>query len=107
MPYSDFLESAEIYHRRLVDLEKDGKLFLSDELSASSIESGVMDGVKQLGLFHDAAVVKVQEGVIWTEDMNLLYYYRNRLSGYGISLLARMGGEGTRFRKNDSQGFLA
>jgi len=107
MPYSDFLESAEIYHRRLVDLEKDGKLFLSDELSTSSIESGVMDGVKQLGLFHDAAVVKVQDGVIWTEDMNLLYYYRNRLSGYGLSLISEIAPAQSFFGKHDHQGFLA
>jgi hypothetical protein len=47
---------------------------------------------------HDAAVVKVDKDTILTEDLSLLYYYRNRLAGYGLSLK----GEGY-----DRKGFLA
>jgi hypothetical protein len=48
--------------------------------------------------FADAAVVKVDKDTILTEDLSLLYYYRNRLAGYGLSLK----GEGY-----DRKGFLA
>jgi glycerol-3-phosphate O-acyltransferase len=107
MPFSDFQSSAEIYYRKLVDLASQGKLYLSSELKTLQLNEWIEDGVEQLGLLHDAAVVKVSENAIWTEDMSLLYYYRNRLSGYGLSLLSGVGGEGNRFKQNDSQGFLA
>jgi glycerol-3-phosphate O-acyltransferase len=107
MPYSDFLGFAESFHRKIMDLAQQGSLFLSDELQTSDIESWVKDGVKQLGFLHDAAVVKVQDGVIFTEDMNLLYYYRNRLTGYGLSLMTEMAPTHTMFGKHDSKGFLA
>ena len=105
LPLSDFLIAAERSHQKLIQLASEGRLFLSEELSFST-EKWVRDGVKQLGLLHDIAVVKISEDAIWTEDMNLLYYYRNRLSGYGLSLdegkrnLMMMG-------QYDSQGFLA
>ncbi len=107
IPYSDFLEAAEIYHKKLLNQAARGALFVADELQTGNTEAWVKDGLSQLGLLHDAAVVKVHDGVIWTEDMNLLYYYRNRLTGYGLSLLAEWEGNQTILGKNDSQGFLA
>lgn len=98
MPYSEFLSSAEMYFKKVCQLADRGELFLSDEFQSSWIS----EGVKQLGLLHENAVVKVEENAMWTEDMNLLYYYRNRLCGYGLSLLASHGVSG----QNDAKGFL-
>ena len=103
MHYDEFLSKAEEYRRKLQELEEQRKLYLSEELKAVSTEEWVKDGVRQLGLLHDSPVIRIQDGVIFTEDMNLLYYYRNRLSGYGLSLLAEgQIGPG----KDDSKGFL-
>jgi glycerol-3-phosphate O-acyltransferase len=109
MPYQDFLSAAEIYQKRLQDQAARGDLFLCEEIAASATENWVKDGVRQLGLLHDAAVVKVQDGVIWTEDMSLLYYYRNRLAGYGLSALFKSENDRAfhHLGANDSQGFLA
>jgi glycerol-3-phosphate O-acyltransferase len=66
----------------------------------------VREGIRQLGQLHDAAVVKVEGDEVFTEDMTLLYYYRNRLAGYGLSLRAsELKGQlqGT----HDRKGFLA
>jgi glycerol-3-phosphate O-acyltransferase len=107
LPFSDFLSSAEVYHRRLRELANRGELFLSDELKTQDTLKWVNDGAAHLGLLHDAAVIRVSDQAIWTEDMNLLYYYRNRLSGYGLSLLSGVRGDTTSLGKNDSKGFLA
>jgi glycerol-3-phosphate O-acyltransferase len=61
-----------------------GKLHLSTTLRCGDVKIWVEDGVHQLGLFHDAQVAKIEGNAITTEDMNLLYYYRNRLTGYGF-----------------------
>jgi glycerol-3-phosphate O-acyltransferase len=82
LPFESFLTNAEHYHQQLRKAADRGELYLSQELLTQNTRAWVDDGIRQLGLFHDAAAAKVSEGVIWTEDMNLLYYYRNRLSGY-------------------------
>lgn len=99
MPYSEFLIYAESFHRLVRAAADRGELFLSRDLQTSDTQHWVKNGIQQLGLLHDAAVVKVREEAVWTEDMNLLYYYRNRLCGYG-GISGKPG-------KIDSQGFLA
>jgi glycerol-3-phosphate O-acyltransferase len=111
MPYAEFFAAARAQHARLVAASDRGELFLSPELAQWDTESWIRDGIKQLGLFHDAAVARVGEGAIWTDDLPLLYYYRNRLAGYGLSLLAEVGGSrrapGQVEGQNDPKGFLA
>ncbi len=98
LAYGEFLQEAESLHRRLIELSEAGRLHLSDELQTSDVRAWVQDGIRNLGIFHDKPVVKVEQDTIFTEDMSILYYYRNRLAGYGLSL------KGDR---NDRKGFLA
>ena len=95
--FEEFESRLLALHQRLLGMEKNGELHLCDELHLADASAWIDDGVAQLGLLHDTAVVKVQDGAVFTEDMNLLYYYRNRLSGYGLS-----GSVG----KNDRKSFL-
>jgi glycerol-3-phosphate O-acyltransferase len=111
IPYSEFVSAARAQHEKLVAASEKGELFLSPELAQWDTESWIQDGIKQIGLFHDAAVIRVEESVIFSDDLPLLYYYRNRLAGYGLSLLANIGG-GRRaplgvLSQNDPKGFLA
>jgi glycerol-3-phosphate O-acyltransferase len=89
---------------RLAQLEKEEKVHLSPELHQVDSELWIEEGLKYLGSFHGNAVLKKEGEWISTEDMNLLYYYRNRLAGYGLSRLAdprqRLAG------KHDEKGFL-
>jgi glycerol-3-phosphate O-acyltransferase len=93
-----YLAYAQAFHAHLLKMELAGELHLSDELHAANPRKWIDDGVKQLGFFHDTAVVKIAENAIWTEDMNLLYYYRNRLTGYGS--------DGRTMGAHDRKGFL-
>lgn len=104
--FEEFMGEAERLHSRLLDMERRGELYLSDELKLCKLQEWVSDGMTELGLLHEAAVVKRVEGAIWSEDMNLLYYYRNRLAGYGLSLLARPREVHGKPGSNDPKGFL-
>lgn len=105
LSYSEFATQAERLHGRLRAMADRGELYLSEELLGRDTTSWIRDGVTQLGLLHEAAVVKVRDESVWTEDMNLLYYYRNRLAGYGLSMLAQPEGR-SRPGQNDGKGFL-
>ncbi|HTL11268.1 MAG TPA: hypothetical protein VL588_02190, partial [Bdellovibrionota bacterium] len=107
LPYDAFLEEARAQHQKVKALADQGRLYLCEELKSQDPEVWIRDGIANLGLLHSTPVLKVEDGAIWTEDMHVLYYYRNRLSGYGLSLLA---GTGTRARQPgelDEKGFLA
>lgn len=82
------------------------EIFLSDTLRCGDVKLWVEDGLRQLGLFHDAKVVKMDDGVITTEDMNLLYYYRNRLTGYGFGKLNEANQKHNFYGETDEKGFL-
>jgi glycerol-3-phosphate O-acyltransferase len=86
LPFEAFEKECQLVHQKLRASADRGGLFLSDKLLQGTRE-WIDDGIGKLGQFHDAAVVKTGDGVIWTEDMTLLYYYRNRLTGYGFESL--------------------
>jgi hypothetical protein len=71
----------------VLECEKRGDLYASEGLHHHDTETWVQDGIRHLGLLHENAVIKLGEGAVWTEDLPLLYFYRNRLTGYGLSLL--------------------
>lgn len=101
MPLDQFIPYAEEAHRRVRELADRGQLHLSSGLKTSDTRRWVLSGIGNLGIFHEAAVLKVDEGTVTTEDMPLLYYYRNRLSGYGLRFAGGLTGA------RDGQGFLA
>jgi glycerol-3-phosphate O-acyltransferase len=105
--YDEFLAAARDQHARVKALCARGGLFLSEELELWDLERWVADGVKQLGIFHPTATIKVGGGTVWTDDMTLLYYYRNRLAGFGLSRLAETDAILRKPGQHDSKGFLA
>jgi glycerol-3-phosphate O-acyltransferase len=88
LPWDEFLKEAEILHRHILECADRGMFHVTPELRLLDTKSWLKDGIRNLGLFHGNAVLKRGEGTIYSEDMNLLYYYRNRLAGYGLSRLA-------------------
>ncbi len=94
-----FYEEAEKVSAMLQDAYKAGRLYLSDALHCGDVELWVEEGVRQLGLFHDEKVMKFDMDTVTTESMELLYYYRNRMTGYGFAGFAIDG-------EYNVQGFL-
>lgn len=86
-----FLKDAEEMHRRVLECADLELFHITPELRTVDTTVWLKDGIRNLGLFHGNAVLKHDDKVIYSENMNLLYYYRNRLSGYGLSLLADPG----------------
>ena len=106
IPVDRFYEEADRSYQMIKKAVDQGRLYFSDTLQCGDVKIWVEDGLRQLGLFHDAKVVKIEDGVISTEDMNLLYYYRNRLMGYGFGRLDEVSQSTHFFGATDEKGFL-
>lgn len=104
IPWEEFLKESEVMHRRILASADRGLFYVTPELRTHDTKTWLTDGIRNLGLFHGNAVLKRGDGTIYSEDMNLLYFYRNRLAGYGLSLLADPRGRVP--GANDEKGFL-
>ena len=106
VPLDRFYEEAGRCYELIRKAADRSELHLSDTLRCGDVKIWVEDGVRQLGLFHDAKVVKIEDGLISTEDMNLVYYYRNRLTGYGFGKLNESSQKHNFYGETDEKGFL-
>ena len=67
------------------------KLILSPEIN-SSVDELIADGIKHLGTFHiKKPLKKNKSGEVISENFYLLYFYHNRLTGYGLEKWIKPG----------------
>jgi glycerol-3-phosphate O-acyltransferase len=84
IPVSDFETFCNKIRSCLLDLEAKGEVRLSDPIKWD-IKALVEDGISKLGIYHAKKPLKVtKEGCVTTENFKLLYYYHNRMIGYGL-----------------------
>ncbi len=85
VPYRDFREKAEIVRDALLDLKEEGRIDVAPHL-LGAIEDVIRHGLENLGVFHSKRVLKYDKKKLElrTEDLKLLYFYHNRLDGYGL-----------------------
>ena len=65
------------------NLSEKKKLKISDELLLS-IDDQIKIGCKNLGLYHAIRPLELKKDKIIIKNIKMLFYYRNRLDGYGI-----------------------
>lgn len=84
LDYGLFLESVGQVTQALRELEHNEKLLLAPEFEKST-EDIVTIGLTNLGMYHSKRPLLVNEdGNIITQDLNLLFFYHNRLVGYNL-----------------------
>ena len=77
--------------KTLVIFAENEKLILSPEIN-SSVDELISDGIKHLGTFHIKKPLKTNKiGKIISENFYLLYFYHNRLTGYGLEKWIKPG----------------
>tara|TARA_X000001036_G_scaffold422107_1_gene444648 strand:- start:589 stop:978 length:390 start_codon:yes stop_codon:yes gene_type:complete len=64
-------------------LSENKKIKISDELSIS-VDDQIKTGCKNLGLYHAIRPLEFKKNKIIIKNIKMLFYYRNRLDGYGI-----------------------
>lgn len=85
IPTQELYDTIEKLKERLKEMNKNNEVLLSPEVRFTS-EKLVEQGMKNINMFHaNSPLDKSADGTyFYTEDIKLLYYYRNRLEGYAL-----------------------
>ncbi|WBM74870.1 1-acyl-sn-glycerol-3-phosphate acyltransferase [Saprospira grandis] len=85
-------DNLKLLRTALKELEAKGELKLSEMLAKNSLEELVADGLQNIGAFHVNKPLfwNKKEGCYESEDLNLLYYYHNRMKAYGLHRLIKI-----------------
>lgn len=85
--YVEFKEACMMVLAKIFELEAAGKLQVAPHMK-QDIDTIITHGLENVGMYHaKRPLVKNKNGNIETQDLTLLYYYHNRLDGYGLEKL--------------------
>lgn len=80
----DVARAVEKVRERLIVLEGEGRLRLDERVRRDRADDLVLHALRALGTYHTRAALTRTGDRIASRDRNLLYYYRNRLTGYEL-----------------------
>ncbi len=84
LDYSEFKSSFEQVLAKVHRMHNAGEVGVSPYLTGDP-EKIIEHGLKNVGMYHaKRPLIKNKQGDITTQDLNLLYYYHNRLTGYNL-----------------------
>lgn len=82
--FNEFRTTCLKIKNKIDERVQEGKMSQAQHMD-DTIENIIEHGLSNLGIYHSKRpLIKTSEGDITTMDMNLLYFYRNRLDGYGL-----------------------
>lgn len=84
LEYEEFRKTCKRVRKRIYQLKKEGKANHATHLRGK-IDLVIKHGLDNVGIFHlKRPLLMNKKGKIVTQDLNLLYYYHNRLVGYDL-----------------------
>nr|WKN38492.1 1-acyl-sn-glycerol-3-phosphate acyltransferase [Tunicatimonas sp. TK19036] len=84
IPYELFRESCEQVREEIFRLHQQGKVDIAEHMQ-HDIDEVISHGIANVGMYHARRpLLKNREGNIIIPDLNILYYYHNRLEGYDL-----------------------
>jgi glycerol-3-phosphate O-acyltransferase len=87
IPYEEFKTSCQRILDKIFELKAQGKIDTAPHLKRT-LDEIIAHGIDNVGMYHSKhPIVRDMVGDITTEDMSLLYFYHNRLDGYGLEKL--------------------
>lgn len=83
LDYQEFEDTYELLRSKLEKLHDEGKVNMARHMKEKS-EKSILHGLKNVGLYHDQRPLILKGDKIIINDTNTLYYYHNRMNGYGL-----------------------
>lgn len=87
LSYEEFKKNCQIVMDRVYELKAKGQINVAPHLQ-NDLDEIIRHGLDNVGMYHaKRPLIQNEKGDIVTEDMSLLYFYHNRLTGYGLEKL--------------------
>lgn len=84
IPYSDLVNAVNLLKEKLKEMYAKEEVLISFELRWTA-DKIIDHGMRNINMYHAAScITRLDDTTIGTEDLKLLYYYHNRLDGYGL-----------------------
>lgn len=84
LEYAEFRKTCKRIRKHIYRLKEEGKINHATHLKGK-IDLVIRHGMDNVGIFHlKRPLLFNKEGNIITQDLSLLYYYHNRLTGYDL-----------------------
>jgi glycerol-3-phosphate O-acyltransferase len=84
LDYAEFRKTCKHVRKKIYQLKKEDRANHATHLKGK-IDLVIKHGLENVGIFHlKRPLLMNKEGNIITQDLNLLYYYHNRLVGYDL-----------------------
>ncbi|MEJ0055895.1 MAG: hypothetical protein WDN75_09745 [Bacteroidota bacterium] len=84
IPYEEFKEVFKKIRKEIYSLKEEGKLYHATHLKGDA-DIVIRRGLDNVGIFHlKRPLLRNKKGNIVTQDLNVLYYYHNRLVPRGL-----------------------
>lgn len=84
LEYAEFRQACKRVRKQIYRLKEQGKTNHATHLKGK-IDLVIRHGMENVGIFHlNRPLLFNKEGNIITQDLSLLYYYHNRLTGYDL-----------------------
>ncbi len=83
LDYEEFKKEYKKLRTKLEKLHKKGQVNMALHMKKKTDQS-ILHGLKNVGLYHDQRPLVLKGDKIIIKDTNTLYYYHNRMNGYGL-----------------------
>ncbi len=84
IPWNDFVFACNRVRDELYNLNNQNKVKLAPHMTLE-MEEIIEHGIRNVSMYHAVQpILRTKEGNITSEDLKLLYFYHNRLDGYGL-----------------------
>lgn len=83
--FNEYINNLRIIKEKLIEFKEQEKLLLSETIESEDLEAILKNGIENVNLFSSKKIIFLDsEGNLNSEDLKLLYFYHNRLKGYGL-----------------------
>lgn len=82
--YDEFKATFARLREEIFKMSQKGQIQYAPHLT-KELDEVIAHGIANVGMYHSKhPLIKTKDGNIGTEDLNALFYYHNRLDGYGL-----------------------
>lgn len=83
LDYEEFKKYYKVLRDRVLELHEQGKLGIADHMRDRATDS-IELGLKNVGMYHTERPLVHKGDKVIIQNTNTLYYYHNRMEGYGL-----------------------